>query len=44
MRDNRDGTYAADCGLLNEGSYRVEVSGTSAAMVADSFGVSERVS
>ena len=44
MRDNRDGTYSADCGLLNEGSYRVEVSGTSAAMVADSFGVSERVS
>jgi hypothetical protein len=43
MRDNRDGTYAVDCGLLKEGSYRVEVGGASAAMVADSFGVSERV-
>jgi pimeloyl-ACP methyl ester carboxylesterase len=43
MRDNGDGTYSADCGLLKEGSYRVEVGGTSAAMVADSFGVSERV-
>ena len=43
MRDNRDGTYSADCGLLKEGSYRVEVGGPSVTMVADSFGVSERV-
>ena len=44
MRDNRDGTYSADCGFLQEGSYRVEVGGMSAATVADSFGVSARVS
>jgi pimeloyl-ACP methyl ester carboxylesterase len=43
MRDNRDGTYTADCGLLQEGSYRVEVDGgAAAAPVQDSFGVSER--
>jgi hypothetical protein len=43
MRDNRDGTYSADCGLLKEGSYRIEVGGAAAVTVADSFGVSERV-
>lgn len=45
MRDQRDGTYTADCGMLPEGSYRVRVDGAAAAVatVADSFGVTPRV-
>ena len=45
MRDRRDGTYSADCGVLPEGSYRIRVGGDAAAVatVADAFGVTARV-
>jgi pimeloyl-ACP methyl ester carboxylesterase len=46
LRDLRDGTYTVDCGVLPEGSYRIGVSGdeTAVASIADSFGVTPRVS
>ncbi|MCC7018888.1 MAG: hypothetical protein IT332_04000 [Ardenticatenales bacterium] len=50
MHDNRDGTYAAQCGPLPEGSYRIHVRSDEAANrddvipIADAFGVSPRVS
>jgi len=44
IQNLRNGKYGAECPVLKEGSYRVQVEGDTVVPIADSFGVTERIS